>query len=42
MRSKTKDRIIDVLLILTFLAVMGGSAYFIIKVMITWSKKGFG
>jgi len=42
MRTKTKDRIINALIILLFLAVMGGSAYFIFKTMTHWRIKGLG
>ena len=42
MRSKTKDRIVDILLILLFAGVIGGAAVFIFKVMISWKGKGLG
>ena len=42
MRTKTKDRIVNALLILLFLAIMGGSAYFIFKTMTHWRIKGLG
>ena len=42
MRTKTKDRIVNALLILLFLAVMGGSAYYIFKTMTHWRVKGLG
>jgi hypothetical protein len=42
MRPRTKDRIVDALLILLFFTLIGGSAYFIFKVMISWKAKGLG
>jgi hypothetical protein len=42
MRRQVKDRLVSALLILLFLAVMGGSAYFIIRVMTHWNAKGLG
>jgi hypothetical protein len=42
MRTRTKDRIVSALLILLFLAVMGGSGYFIFRAMIHWNAKGLG
>lgn len=42
MRSKTKERLMDVVLILVFMAIIAGSAYFIIKVMTHWKVKGLG
>jgi hypothetical protein len=42
MRTRTKDRIFDALLILLFLAVVGGAAYFIIHIMTKWHVKGLG
>jgi hypothetical protein len=42
MRTATKDRVINILLVLLFLAVMGGSGYFIVKKMIHWNVKGLG
>jgi hypothetical protein len=42
MRTRIKDRLISALLIILFLAVMSGSAYFIIKVMTRWNVKGLG
>lgn len=42
MRARIKDRIVDVLILLFFFALIGGSAYFIFKVMITWRAKGLG
>ena len=41
MRTK-KDRIVNALLVLLFLAIMGGSAYFIYKTMTHWNIKGLG
>jgi hypothetical protein len=37
-----KDRIVNALLILLFLAIMGGAAYFIFKTMTHWNIKGLG
>ena len=37
-----KDRIVDALLIVLFLAIMGGAAYFIFKTMTHWNIKGLG
>jgi hypothetical protein len=42
MQTRTKDRIVSVLLILLFLAAVGGSGYFIFRVMIHWNVKGLG
>jgi len=42
MRTKTKDRIVNALLILFFLAIMGGAGYFIFKTMTQWHVKGLG
>jgi hypothetical protein len=42
MRTRLKDRLIDLLLIVLFMALIAGSAYFIIKVMTTWRVKGLG
>jgi hypothetical protein len=41
LRTK-KDRIINALLILLFLAIMGGAAYFIFKTMTHWNIKELG
>jgi hypothetical protein len=41
LRTK-KDRIVDLLLLLLFLAIMGGAAYFIFKTMTHWNVKGLG
>ena len=42
MKRKTKDRLGDVVLILGFLAILAGSVYAIVKIMIKWSIKGLG
>ncbi len=42
MKPKFKDRIVDVLLILLFLTVVSGCAYFILKLMTRWRIKGLG
>ncbi len=42
MRTRTKDRLISALLILLFLSLIGGSAYFIVRVMTHWNVKGLG
>jgi hypothetical protein len=42
MRTKAKDRIVNLLLILLFLAIVGGSAYFIFRTMTHWRIKGLG
>jgi hypothetical protein len=42
MRTKTKDRIVNLVLILLFLGIMGGSAYYILKTMTHWRVKGLG
>jgi hypothetical protein len=42
MKNKLKDRLGDVILIVVFLAVIGGAAYAIIKTMTKWSIKGLG
>jgi hypothetical protein len=42
MRTKTKDRVINALLILLFLTIMAGSAYFIFRTMTHWRVKGLG
>jgi hypothetical protein len=42
MRTKAKDRILNALLILLFLAIMGGTAYYIFKTMTRWHVKGLG
>ncbi len=42
MKSRWKDRLVDLALILVFLAVVAGSAYWIIKIVKTWRVKGLG
>jgi hypothetical protein len=42
MRTKIKDRIVSLLLILLFFAVMGGSAYYIYRTMVHWHVKVLG
>ena len=42
MRTQIKDRIVNALLILLFLGVIGGSAYFIVRTMMHWNAKGLG
>jgi len=42
MRRKTKDRIVNVVLILLFLTLMGGFGYLIIRKMIHWNVDGLG
>jgi hypothetical protein len=42
MRTEIKDRIVNALLILFFLGAIGGSAYFIVRVMTHWNVKGLG
>jgi hypothetical protein len=42
MRTPIKDRIVSVLLIVFFAAVIGASAYFIFKTMIHWNVRGLG
>ncbi len=42
MKNKFKDRLVDVLLVLLFLAVVSGCAYFILKIMTRWRIKGLG
>lgn len=42
MRTKTKDKIVNLLLILLFLGIMGASAYYIFKTMTQWRVKGLG
>ncbi|MFO1497291.1 MAG: hypothetical protein U1G07_02655 [Verrucomicrobiota bacterium] len=42
MRTQIKDRIISFLLIVFFFSLIGGSAYFIFKVMTRWRVKGLG
>ena len=42
MQTKHKDRLVNALLIVAFLAIVGGAAYFIFKTMTHWSIKGLG
>jgi hypothetical protein len=42
MTTKLKDRIVNWLLILLFLAVIAGSAYGIVRIMTKWTVKGLG
>lgn len=42
MNRRLKDRLGDALLILLFLAILGGCAYAILKIMTTWKVKGLG
>ncbi len=42
MKTKFKDRLGDLLLILLFLGIVVGCAYFIMKTMVTWKTKGLG
>lgn len=42
MKRKQKDRIVDAILILLFVGAVGGSGYFIFKMMTTWNVKGLG
>jgi hypothetical protein len=42
MRTKLKDRLINLLLIVLFVGVMGGAAFYIVKVMTHWNVKGLG
>ncbi|MEI7732636.1 MAG: hypothetical protein WCO56_23900 [Verrucomicrobiota bacterium] len=42
MKNKFKDRVVDVMLILVFLAIIAGAAYAIIKTMTTWTIKELG
>jgi len=42
MRASTKDRLINAALIVFFLGLIGGSAYFILRVMMHWNVKGLG
>jgi ABC-type uncharacterized transport system permease subunit len=42
MKTKHKDRLLNALLIVAFLAVVAGSAYFIFKTMTHWTIKGLG
>jgi len=42
MRASIKDRLISAALIVLFLGLMAGSAYFIIRTMMHWNVKGLG
>ncbi len=42
MKTKRRDRLVNALLILVFLAIVVGSAYYIFKTMTRWSIKGLG
>jgi hypothetical protein len=42
MRTTIKDRIISAVLILLFLTVIAGSAYFVLKTMTHWRVEGLG
>lgn len=42
MNRKSKDRLVDALLILLFLVIAGGAGYWIYRIMIRWSVKGLG
>jgi hypothetical protein len=42
MKRNSKDRLGDALLILLFLAVVGGIGYWIFKIMTRWKVKGLG
>lgn len=42
MRTKFRDRIVDLLVILFFGFLIGGSAYLIFKIMTRWSVQGLG
>lgn len=42
MKTKRKDRLVDALLILLFVLVVFGSAYFIYRIMVHWHLKGLG
>jgi hypothetical protein len=42
MRTRTKDRLINLLLILFFVGIMAGSGYYIVRIMMHWSIKGLG
>ena len=42
MRSKLKDRVVDLLVFLFFLTLIVGSGYLIFKIMTRWSVKGLG
>jgi hypothetical protein len=42
MKDKLKSRLVDVLLIGLFLAIVGGCAWLIFKTMTRWTIKGLG
>jgi len=42
MNRKLKDRVVDWALILLFLTIVSGCAYFIIKTMTKWTIPGLG
>ena len=42
MRNQLKDRIINGVLILLFLAIITASAYGLLKIMTQWTVKGLG
>ncbi len=42
MRTKIKDRLVSVALILFFLILIAGSAYYIVKIMTRWRIPGLG
>ena len=42
MNHRWKDRLVDLGLILLFLIIVAGSAYWIIKIAKTWRVKGLG
>ena len=41
-RNKLKDRLVDLALVLLFLASLAGCVYVIIKIMTRWTVKGLG
>lgn len=42
MKKRLKERVVDAMLVLAFLAVIATSAYLIIKMMTRWTVKGLG
>jgi hypothetical protein len=42
MKRKTKDRLVDAVLIALFLAIVSGCAWLIVKAMTRWTVKGLG
>jgi len=42
MKTRLKDRIVDALLILLFVAIVAGCACLIFKTMTRWTIKGLG